>query len=155
MWIIRRRRARILPVAGLLLAVACLMVEPASAQRGFGRNFGGGAFDPPVNNVKYDGRFTFARIKYSVGPGGYYYRGLPAWAHGYNDAERNLTQILDALTMVHPRLGEGNVFGVDDPAFSEYPVAYMTEAGFWELTDAEAKAFGAYLQKGEIGRAHV
>ena len=36
--------------------------------------------DPEVHNIKYDGRFTFARIRYTTGPGGYYYRGLPAWA---------------------------------------------------------------------------
>ena len=39
--------------------------------------------EPAVRNIPYDGRFTFARLKYTTGPGGYYYCGLPAWAHGY------------------------------------------------------------------------
>lgn len=132
-------------IAWLTFAIAVICVDLGSAQ-GF-RNFGG-AFEPPVNNAKYDARFTFARIRYTVGPGGYYYRGEPAWAHGFNQAEENLTQILDSLTMVHPRLGQSNVFGVDDPLFNEYPVAYMTEAGYWQMNDKEAASLGAYLQKG-------
>jgi len=40
------------------------------------------------------------------------------------------------------------VLAVDDPELAKYPVAYMTEAGFWTLTDTEASAFRAYLQKG-------
>ena len=40
------------------------------------------------------------------------------------------------------------VDAVDDPELFKYPIAYMTEAGFWELTDVEAAAFRAYLQKG-------
>jgi hypothetical protein len=134
-------------VVGAAIAASIFCVAPMLAQRGFRGGFNG-AFEPPINNVKYDSRFTFARLKYTVGPGGYYYRGEPAWAHGFNEAETNLTQILDSLTMVHPRMGQSNVFGVDDPLLTEYPVAYMTEAGYWELTDTEAASLGAYLKKG-------
>lgn len=128
-------------VAGLLAASAATVL---AAQR----YFPGFAYDPPVQNVPYDGRFTFARLKYTSGPGGYYYHGLPAWAHGYNQAERNLTRILDSISAVHPRLDASNVFALDDPRLFEYPVSYMTEAGFWTLTDKEALSFRAYLQKG-------
>jgi len=37
---------------------------------------------------------------------------------------------------------------LDDPALAKYPVSYMAEAGWWTLTDTEAAAFRAYLQKG-------
>lgn len=30
--------------------------------------------EPPVHNIPSDGRFTFARLRYVSGPGGYYYR---------------------------------------------------------------------------------
>ena len=104
--------------------------------------------EPDVRNVAYDGRFTFARLRYTTGPGGYYYRGLPAWAHGYAEAERNLMKILNEITDLTPHVDESNALTLDDPELCKYPVAYMTEAGYWELTDREAAAFRDYLQKG-------
>jgi Domain of unknown function (DUF4159) len=127
--------------------VACLVVALATAASAQ-RYFRGFAYEPAISNVPYDGRFTFVRLKYDVAPGGYYYRGMPAWAHGYDRAERNLTSILDAISAVHPRLDASNVFTLDDPALFDFPVAYMTEAGFWTLNDHEAAAFRAYLLKG-------
>src|SRR2546428_54248 len=105
-------------------------------------------WDPPVHNIPYDGRFTFARVRYTTGPGGYYYRGLPAWAHGYADAESNLTKILTEISDLNPHVDESNVFDLDDPALCRYPIAYMTEAGFWTMTDREAAGLRAYLRKG-------
>src|SRR5262249_13734957 len=60
--------------------------------------------EPPTSNIPYDGRFIFARVRYTTGPGGYYYRGLPAWAHGYSEAERNLMKILHELSDLAPHL---------------------------------------------------
>ena len=112
--------------------------------------------DIPVENSPYDGRFTFARLKYETGAGGYYYQGLPAWAHGYGydpapakeRAGRNLMKILNEISTMHPDLESGVVLALDDPELCKYPVSYMTEAGFWTMTDHEALAFRAYLQKG-------
>ena len=104
--------------------------------------------EPDVRNIHYDGRFTFARLKYTTGPGGYYYRALPAWAHGYAVAERNLMKIVNDISDVNPHMDESNVLALDDPDLCRYPVAYMTEAGYWTLTDREAAAFRAYLLKG-------
>ena len=100
------------------------------------------------SETPYDGRFTFTRLAYTVGPGGYYYRGLPAWAHGYPYAERNLNRILNELSYLAPHLDETNVFRLDDPALGKFPLAFMTEAGFWEMSDKEAAALRAYLLKG-------
>jgi Domain of unknown function (DUF4159) len=112
------------------------------------RFFGGYGYEPATHNLPYDGRFTFMRLRYTTGPGGYYYRGLPAWAHGFDRAEANLDKILDAITAVHPRLDGSNVATLDDPELDKFPVAYMTEAGFWELNDTEAAGLRAYLEKG-------
>jgi hypothetical protein len=137
------RLTLLLTLAGVL-GLATLV----SAQRGwFG--FGG---DPPIDNAKYDGRFTFVRLKYEVGPGGYYYQRLPAWAHGfergYYRADDNLMRIMDAISAVHPRVDKTNVLEIDDPELFRYPVSFMTEAGFWVLNDREVEAFRAYLLKG-------
>ena len=127
-----------------LLAGAVLLATPAGAQRGFR----GPAPEPVIANAPYDGRFTFARLKYTTAPGGFYYRGLPAWAHGYPRAESNLLKIMQELSTVKPRVDMNNVFALDDPALMKYPVAYMTEAGYWTMTDKEAAALRAYLLKG-------
>ena len=135
----------------VLVTTTCLTAAVVYAQRGQrGRFFGdfGPAREPEVRNVPYDGRFTFARLRYTTGPGGYYYRGLPAWAHGYSHGETNLTKILNALTTLNPRLDGFNVLAADDPELAKFPVAYITEAGYWVLSDKEAEALSAWLRKG-------
>ena len=59
--------------------------------------------DPATPNLPYDGRFTFARLRYTVASGGYYYRGLPAWAHGYAHAEENLLAITHEVSVLDAR----------------------------------------------------
>ena len=135
--------------AALVLAGAALVhgVVSASAQ---GRRFDDSTpapFDLPPN-IPYDGRFTFVRLKFTTGSGGYYYNGLPAWAHGYPRAERNLMRILNGISNLAPHVDGSNVLALDDPELCRHPVAYMAEAGFWTMSDQEAAAFRAYLQKG-------
>jgi hypothetical protein len=103
---------------------------------------------PAIHNIPYDGQFTFARLKFTTGPGGFYYFGLPAWSHGYPRAEDNLTRILDEVTALEPHVDASNVLALDDPDLDKFPVAYMTEAGYWTMTDEEATAFRACLLKG-------
>jgi hypothetical protein len=145
----RSTRRRLGPlVAG---AVLLGMTGAAVAQRGF--QFVPGP-EPELRNPPYDGRFTFARVKYTTGPGGYYYCGLPAWAHGYAScrggtrAERSLMQIMKEISSLNPRVEEGGIFALDDPELCKYPVAYMTEPGFWTMNDREAVGLRAYLLKG-------
>ena len=104
---------------------------------------------------QYDGRFTFARLKYTRrGPAGYYYCGLPAWAHGYAScrggqrAERSLMKIMNEVSYLGAHIEDSVVLALDDPELFKYPVAYMTEPGFWTMNDKEAAALRAYLQKG-------
>jgi hypothetical protein len=136
-------------IRGLALAVGAIGAAfHAASGQGFGRQQRE-IQNPFVQNIPYDGRFTFARLSYTTNsPEGYYYRGLPAWAHGYDLAERNLMQILNSLSTVRPRLETGVVYSLDDPQLFKYPLTYMTEAGYWGLTDKEALAFRKYLLKG-------
>ncbi|MGE5836320.1 MAG: DUF4159 domain-containing protein [Acidobacteriota bacterium] len=139
-----RRSSRRRWFYGALLALMIIgLADLALAQRPYQM-----VYEPTVVNVGYDGRFTFARLKYPVAPGGYYYYGMPAWAHGLPRAEDNLLEILHAITAVPVRRETSNVFALDDPELTKYPVAYMTEAGYWQLTNREAAAFRAYLLKG-------
>jgi hypothetical protein len=117
----------------------------AVAQRRFG---GYRAPVPKLPNLPYDGRFTFVRVNYETAPGGYWYRGLPAWAHGYPIAEQNLMRIMNELSYLGAHDQEINTLALDDPELFKYPVAYIIEVSWWTLTDREAEAFRAYIQKG-------
>ena len=125
-----------------------------AAQRGGGR-FRSAPIDVPIDKPPaYDGRFVFARLKYTTGPGGYYFRGLPAWAHGYVSAlqghrsETNLVKILNSVTNMNPHLDGTRVVDVADPELFEYPIVYATEAGFLELDDKDVANLRDYLRKG-------
>jgi hypothetical protein len=136
-----------LPRRALLLTSVLLCLSSAAlAQRRFFR--GGEGRDPEVRNIPYDGRFTFARLKYTTAPGGYWYQGLPSWAHGYPLSEDNLLRIMNEITYLGAHVDGFNVFALDDEALARYPMSYITEAGWWTMTDEEGHAFRAYLQKG-------
>ncbi|MBI4521072.1 MAG: DUF4159 domain-containing protein [Gemmatimonadetes bacterium] len=137
-----RTPGRVLACAaiGLLVAATVLAQRPRA-----GRLPGGFRVNA---NVSYDGRFTFVRLNYATLPGGYWYGGQPAWSHGYPLAERNLMRILHEVSAVSNRVDEVQTLALDDPGLMKYPIAYIIEVGWWEMTDAEAAALRAYLRKG-------
>jgi hypothetical protein len=139
------------PGRSLLLITAlllCLAGAVFAQRRGLG-GFGGPRGDfRPFPNPSYDGRFTFVRLNYTTLPGGYFYQGLPAWAHGYPLAERNLMRIMNEVSYLAPRMDEISSVRADDPELFHYPVAYVIEVDWWAMTDAEAANLRAYLQKG-------
>jgi len=110
----------------------------------------GGRFVPfkILKNASYDGRFTFVRVKYETAPGGFWWRGLPSWAHGYPLAEQNLMKIMNEVSYFDAHDEEINTIALDDPELFKYPVAYIIEVSWWTLTDREALALRAYMQKG-------
>jgi hypothetical protein len=115
-----------------------------AAQRGGGGffTFGRGrAWD----NVPYDGRFTFARIRYNRGFGR---RGGGGWAADYPLMEQNLTEMLTEITAMNPHTTGSNVHDLDDPELLKYPVSYLSEPGYWYPTDAEVRGLQEYLAKG-------
>jgi hypothetical protein len=132
-------------ITAALLLVLASDARPLLAQRFFDRGPGP---EPVVRMTPYDGRFIFARLKYTTGPGGFYYRGLPAWAHGYPRAENNLMRIASEVSAMKLHLDASNVLALDDPELMKYPVSYMAEAGYWTMTDKEAAGLRAYLAKG-------
>ena len=99
-------------------------------------------------NIGYDGRFTFVRLNYTTAPGGYWYRGEPAWAHGYPLAEQNLMSIMNEVSYLGAHVEEINSLTLDDPELFRFPIAYVIEPDWWAMTDAEAAALRDYLQKG-------
>jgi hypothetical protein len=148
------KRTRIAPTTWALF-VLMSGAATAHAQRVAGSGFGS-YFDcsnPPIANIPYDGRFTFARLMYNGDAGNCYYRGEPSWAHGYGytqhgTAESNLLRITSEISLLHPHLDGTNVIAIDDPALFKYPVAFLVEAGYLTLNDKEVKALRSYVLKG-------
>ena len=125
-------------VLGLMIVCAA---TSAYAQRGFrGRAI---AVEP---NPRYDGRFTFVRLRY--GPQTDYVSQRIPWSHDYPQGERHFMKILHELTTMDPHVEETSILGFDDPEIFHYPVSYMAEPGFLTLSDEEAAGFSAYLKKG-------
>jgi hypothetical protein len=97
----------------------------------------------------YDGRFTFVRLRWQS-ESGFSRRGGfgAAWNHDYPRAEQHLTLILRELTAIDVRTDTTRLLSLDDPELFNYPIAFMWEPGFWNLTDRQAAALRAYLLKG-------
>jgi len=104
---------------------------------------------PHRTDLAYDGQFTFVRLRWKSDLG-FSRRGgfSSAWNHDYPRAEQHLSQILRELTALDIHTDASRILTLDDPDLFKYPLAFMWEPGFWNLTDDEAKAFQAYLAKG-------
>jgi uncharacterized protein DUF4159 len=132
--------------AWAVLIAMLFAASAASAQRFFGGRFA--APFKTLPNIPYDGRFTFVRVKYETAPGGYWWRGLPSWAHGYPLAEQNLMKIMKEISFLDAHDEEINTLTLDDPELFKYPVAYIIEVSWWTMTDREAEALRTYMMKG-------
>jgi hypothetical protein len=122
------------------LAVLLALMVPlsAAAQRGdrwFSPSFRWGQYP----NVPYDGKFTFVRIRYST------YGG---WRADYPTMERHLTTILKDLTSLTPHDAGSNVHTFDDVELFKYPIAYLSEPGYWYPDENEVLGLRNYLAKG-------
>lgn len=95
-------------------------------------------FEP---NVPYDGVFTFARIRYTE------YRSN-GWAFDYPTMERNLMTMVREITELQPHTRGSNIHRLDDPELLRYPVAYLSEPGYWRPSDREVAGLRTYLDKG-------
>jgi hypothetical protein len=103
---------------------------------------------PYRTDLAYDGRFAFVRLRWGS-DFGFSRRGFSAaWNHDYPRAEQHLSLILQELTAINIHTDGSLVLTLDDPELFNYPVAFMWEPGFWNLTDREAASFRAYLLKG-------
>ena len=132
-------RTRVVAAGSLVLLMAVAVAAQFGGPRGPFHEY---------PNIPYDGRFTFVRLKYTHGPGGNWYGGWPSWAHGYPIAEQNLMRIMQEVSDVNPHVDTINAITPDDPALFRYPLAYIIEVDWWAMTDREAAALRAYLQKG-------
>ena len=103
-----------------------------------------------ARNIPYNGRFTFTRIRYNS-RGGFSRRGSGnAWNHDYPDADLNMQLMLSEFTAMHPNLGDSNVLDLEDPEIFRHPILYMSEPGFWSITEEGAANLRQHLLKGGL-----
>lgn len=120
--------------AALSGAGEALLARPVEAQRGFRQIW----IEP---NVPYDGRFTFARIRYTV------YR-RSGWEFDYPTMERHLMEMIRETTSLQPHVTGSNIHAFDDPELLKYPIAYLSEPGYWLPSESEGAGLRNYLAKG-------
>jgi hypothetical protein len=102
-----------------------------------------------ITNPGYAGNFVFTRIRYGYsGDGWGFRRGRGSWSHDYPRADQHLPRIVHEITTVAVNVEGSNVLTFDDPELFKHPVAYLSEPGFWTLTESEAANLRAYLLKG-------
>ncbi|MGH9221481.1 MAG: DUF4159 domain-containing protein [Vicinamibacterales bacterium] len=135
-----------------LSAVALAKVEALEAQgEWFGRERRRASADYE-STTDYDGRFSFVRIRYGGGAGlaqgRFEFRREPPWAHDFPRADFNVLKILGEITFLKTFIDQGNIRTLDDPELTMFPVAYMSEPGFWTMDEAEMEGLRAYLHKG-------
>ena len=123
----------------LVVLAAVMLALPALAQRGGGRRFGFGAILSDAAPVKYDGRFVIVRL---------WYARYPGWSYDYPDMEHNLTLILKDISALPVHPNGSNIFRMDDPELLKFPIAYLSEPGYWYPSESEALGLRAYLAKG-------
>jgi hypothetical protein len=92
-------------------------------------------------NVPYDGKFTFARLSYTV-------YGRSGWEFDYPAMERHLMTMVAEITELRPHQSGSNIHAMDDPELLKYPVAYLSEPGYWHPSESEVLGLRTYLQKG-------
>ena len=97
----------------------------------------------PYPNVDYDGRFQLIRLRYIE------YRS-DGWCFDYPWMEENLMTMFDELTTVKVARKGSNILTMDDPELFKWPVAYLSEPGFWYPNESEAKALRNWIKKGRF-----
>jgi hypothetical protein len=125
------KTATLLVYSILLLVMLTTSVAIAFAQRRIAAE----------ENAPYDGRFTFVRLRYRLVT-------RPGWEYDYPAMERNFMTIVNDLSSLKPHTRESNIFDMDDPQLMHYPIAYLSEPGYWYPTEREAAGLRAWLDKG-------
>jgi hypothetical protein len=152
-----RATARMVGAALLLMSAGAVFAAP---DHGLDPVRASPSPSPAVQeNTPYNGRFIFARLRYDMGGygfrgfgrgrrGGYDYCDGPPWQHDYPCAEQNITRLLAHITTTAPGVVGGNIIDVGDPELHKYPIAYMSEPGYWEMNDQEVANMRNYVLKG-------
>ena len=99
-----------------------------------------------MGNPSYDGRFVFTRIRY----GGRGFFGGGSWNHDYPAADFYISDALDTLTRLRVNPVSTNVLDLEDPRIFDNPILYVSEPGYWRISDKGAQNLRLHLLKGGL-----
>lgn len=103
-----------------------------------------------MGNPAYDGRFVFTRIRYGGRlPGGFGFGGA-RWSHDYPAADFYISDALDTLTRMRVNPVSTNVLDLEDPRIFDNPILYISEPGYWRISDKGAQNLRQHLLKGGL-----
>lgn len=104
---------------------------------------------PPVSMNK----FTLARIRYGTGFMRGWFRGrrrggdMAPWSHDYPRSEQNFMKILSEVTRIDAN-PEGHIVSFEDEEVFKFPIAYLCEVGYLDLSEQEMHNMSEYLLRG-------
>ena len=102
-----------------------------------------------LGNPAYDGRFIFTRIRYrGPGFGGGFGFGGGSWNHDYPAADFYISDALETLTRMRVSADRTNVLELEDEAIFHNPILYISEPGYWRISDKGAANLRQHLLKG-------
>ena len=139
----------------LALGILLLIAAAALAQRG---RFGGGRMAQNDDNEaplpRREAEFHFIRTEYTDLPQfhrGYGYSsrdgmGSGWWLVDWPNADNHFTTGIQRLTRIDT--GDPRHLRLTDPHLFDYPWIYATQAGWWNLSDAEVAQLREYLLRG-------
>ena len=119
--------------------LAVLLVLLRAQRGGVGGRFRRSRFRAGPARQRYDSRFMLARL---------YYACFPAGLYDWPDMEQHLGSILDDLTVLRANHRATTCSAWTIRNLLKYPVAYLSEPGFWYPTDEEAAGLRTFLHKG-------
>src|SRR5919198_5498755 len=105
-----------------------------------------------MGNPSYDGRFVFTRIRYGgrgFFGGGFGYGGS-TWSHDYPAADFYISDALETLTRMRVNAASTNVLDLEDNRIFDNPILYISEPGYWRISDKGAANLRLHLLKGGL-----
>ena len=99
-----------------------------------------------------ESKFTFARIFFEAPMGRFFIGPIgagngPPWSHDWPRAEEHLMKIVSEVTRLDVNPG-GHIISFQSDECFKYPIAYLCEVGYMDLSDEEAHRMAEYLLRG-------
>ena len=100
-----------------------------------------------------ESKFTFARIQFNTNMMRFMGRGMrggfadPFWSHDWPRSEEHLMKIMAEVTRLDVNPG-GHIISFQNDDCFKYPIAYLCEVGYMQLSQEEARRMAEYLLRG-------
>jgi len=98
--------------------------------------------------LKTGSEFTFARVQFNMDRGWVFQTREQPWHHDYPFSEDLYLTMVQELTDIHTTRESFEIVQLDSPEIFKYPWIYVSEPGFFALTDKEITNFRQYLMRG-------